>query len=252
MRPASFDYLRPDSLEQAYGALADGGVALAGGQTLIPALKTRSRRAKCLVDLSGLGRLRNIVRSGEQLRLGAMLTHQELAASAEVADFAAALAGVAALIGDLQVRNQATLGGSLCLRHPTGDYGPVLLCLKAGARLGSSAGERLVSVEELLAAGPAPGELLLEVVLPHPGGAWNSQRFPESGWPLCCACSVSVGDSRSLAASGPVTGPVRLPDSEQAVIDAARGLNFPDTAEASADYRRHLFCLLAGRALRTS
>lgn len=110
-----FEYHRPKTIDEAVRLLADNeeGKVLAGGMTLLPTMKQRLASPSDLVDLGALDELRGIQRQGDKLVIGAMTTHAEVAASADVADAIPALAYLAGHIGDAQVRNRGTLGGSI-------------------------------------------------------------------------------------------------------------------------------------------
>lgn len=233
-------YVVATSLEEACLALGEGARALAGGQMLVPQLKAGVGEAPSLVDLSRLAPLRGIEPTAQGVRIGAMVTHRDVAESAEVKAAAPVLSHVAARLGDLQVRNQATLGGSLCLGHPTIDYGPVLVCLGAKARLFSLEGGRTVAVSELLGSGLKPGELLVEVLVERTTGAWSYQRFPESGWPLCAVCALAPD---RVVAGGAVSGPFAM--------DGSALPELLDDQQASAEYRAHLLAVLRRRALQS-
>lgn len=229
-------YTMARSLEEACLALQAGARALAGGQMVVPWLKNGQLDGAGLVDLSGLRELRGIEEADEGLRIGAMVTHREIAESARVPSL---LAHVAGRLGDLQVRNQATVGGSLCLGHPTIDYGPVLVCLQARARLFSSKGTRSLEVSELLKGGPAPGELLVEVLVQPTAEPWAYQRFPEAGWAACAVCARPG----RVVASGARDGPF--------VMDGSDMPELLDDQLASAEYRGHLLEVLRRRALQS-
>src|SRR6188474_657125 len=128
-----FDYHRPGTLEDAAATLAQSEdvKVLAGGMSLIPALKLRLARYSGLVDLGGLDQLKGIRRDGDTLVIGAMTPHAEVAASAEVARAIPALARLARGIGDPLVRNRGTLGGSIANADPAADYPAAVLGLDA-------------------------------------------------------------------------------------------------------------------------
>jgi len=129
----AFDYRRPATLEEAERALAamEGAKLLAGGQTLIPAIKLRLNRLGALIDLSAIAQLNGVARDGDALIVGAMTTHADIAASPVVARAIAGLAELAEGIGDPQVRNRGTIGGSLANNDPAADYPAAVLALDA-------------------------------------------------------------------------------------------------------------------------
>ena len=129
----AFEYHRVASVDEASKAIgeAEDGKFLAGGMTLLPTLKLRLAQPSDLVDLASLDELKGIKKDGDQLVIGAMTTHAEVASSAVVRDGIAALAQLASGIGDAQVRNRGTLGGSIANNDPAADYPAALIGLGA-------------------------------------------------------------------------------------------------------------------------
>ncbi len=129
----TFDYARPTSVADAAMALSTNSEAklLAGGQTLIPTLKQRLAAPGSIVDLSGIADLKSISRDGNTLVIGAMVTHDAVARSADVKGVIPALAALAGGIGDPQVRNVGTIGGSVANNDPAADYPSAVLALGA-------------------------------------------------------------------------------------------------------------------------
>jgi len=256
--PAELDYRRAESLEDALAALAEPEAkALAGGQSLVSVLKLRLVRPRLLVDIGGL-ELRGVEELDGQLHIGALTTWNDLGQSEGFQRPAlAGLADCALGVGDLQVRNRGTVGGSLAHADPASDLPAVLLALRASFVLRSAGGERTVAASEFF-LGPfltalAAGELLTEVVVPLPptgsGSAYESFEHPASGFALAGAAALVRPDGeRSVAACGISAQPVLVevreePDAALADIDV-----FGDDF-ASEEYRRHLAAVLIGRAL---
>src|SRR5258706_2681406 len=129
----AFDYRRPATLSDAERALnaLSGAKLLAGGQTLIPALKLRLNRPEAVIDLGGIAGLSDIARKGDALAIGAMATHAQIGESQAVAASIAGLGRLAEGIGDPQVRNRGTIGGSLANNDPASDYPAAVLALNA-------------------------------------------------------------------------------------------------------------------------
>ena len=207
MIPAPLEYVRAESLADALQALADQGAkALAGGQSLIPVLKLRIARPGRVVDLGRLG-LDGIESHDGELRLDALVTWDTLAD----ADTLDALADCARGVGDLQVRNRGTIGGSLVHADPAADLPAVVLALGARLVLRSAAGEREVAADDFF-LGPfttaiEPTELLTEVVVPVPpqgsGSAYVKVEHPASGFALAgAAARVQADGGRSIAVTG--------------------------------------------------
>jgi aerobic carbon-monoxide dehydrogenase medium subunit len=251
--PASVRYLRAASLEEALEALAEPEAkALAGGQSLVSLMKLRLARPSLVVDIGRL-ELAGIETGDGELRLGALTTWASLASSPELQQPAlAAIRECAAAIGDLQVQNRGTLGGSLAHADPASDMPAVVLALDARLRLRSRDGERVLPASELF-LGPfttalADGELLTEVVIPLPepgsGSAYRSVEHPASGFALAGAAALVHPDgSHTVAVTGIGSMPFVLADG-----DLERAEIFGDR-HAPAEYRRHLAAVVVRRAL---
>ena len=256
MIPAPLEYKRATTLEDALEALADPEAAvLAGGQSLVPVLKLRLARPSVLVDIGGLGLGGVTVEDGE-VRIGALTTWDELLRNLSLArPELRAIHECAYGIGDLQVRNRGTVGGSMAHADPASDFAAVALAFAGSIRLRSPAGERSVEARDFF-LGPfttaiAQQELLTEVVVPVPesgsGSAYVSVEHPASGFPLAGAAAlVRPSGSPSVAVTGVGSHAFLLPDGDPAGVDGAEifGDHF-----ASADYRRHLARVVVGRAL---
>lgn len=261
MIPAQVRYVRPSTLDQALEALAEPDAkALAGGQSLIPVLKLRIARPSLLVDIGSLELGAVEIRDGE-LRIGALATWDELARAPELRRPAlAAIAECAAGIGDLQVRNRGTVGGSLAHADPASDMPAVLLALGAQVRARSAGGERALDADELF-AGPfttalGEAELLAEVVVPAPptgsGSAYCSVEHPASGFALAGAAALVLPDGReSVALTGVGSVPFRLPSNGDPG-DAIAGAEIFGDRFAPAEYRRHLAGVVVRRALESA
>jgi len=173
MYPANFDYKRPATVDEAIALLTQHGdeaKLLAGGHSLIPAMKLRLAQPKVVVDLGRIANLSYIRDSGASIAIGAMTTHQEIEASALLRDRSPLLADVAARIGDAQVRNKGTIGGSLAHADPAADYPAAILALDAEIDLASPRGKRTVKARDffvdLLQTAITPDEILVEIRVP--------------------------------------------------------------------------------------
>src|SRR5678816_1548362 len=149
MYSANFDYHRARSLADVHRLLAanPGAKLLAGGHSLIPLMKLRLAAPPAVVDIGRIAELRGISRSGDTIRIGALTTHAEIAASADVQKAAAALAEAAAVVGDPAVRNRGTIGGNIAHADPASDLPTVLVALDARIVIVGPSGERTVAAE---------------------------------------------------------------------------------------------------------
>ncbi|KAB2839787.1 MAG: xanthine dehydrogenase family protein subunit M [Burkholderiales bacterium] len=258
----NFNYHRPQSLADAASLLAakPEGKALAGGQTLVAALKLRLAGPSDLIDLSGVAGLKGISREGNALKIGAMTTHAEVAASSEVKSALPALASLAGEIGDRQVRNRGTLGGSIANNDPAADYPAGLLGL--GATVITN--KRSIAADDfftgLFGTALAAGEVITAVSFPIPKrAAYVKFKNQASRFALVGVFVAETAGGVRVAVTGAGQGGVF----RAAEIEAALGKNFSAAAvagvkisaanlnsdlHASAEYRAHLITVLAGRA----
>jgi carbon-monoxide dehydrogenase medium subunit len=257
------DYARPESVEEAVSLLGshENARALAGGQSLVNVMKTRVASPELVVDLNRVAALRGIRQAGGALEIGAMTTYAEIVDSPEVASARPILAEVARTIADVQVRNRGTIGGNVCSNDPTNHFPPLVVALGAEMTIVGPGGERTVSAEDFFEGvyltAVQPGELLTGVRVPAKGDArdgWASMTLGTDGTGIVnVAASVSDGTVR-LAIGCVSATPVVVTASadETAIRDAVAsvGLDPPGDVHASADYRRHLAEVLAGRAVR--
>jgi carbon-monoxide dehydrogenase medium subunit len=258
MIPASVRYARASTVEHALELLADPeSRAIAGGQSLVPLLKLRVARPSVVVDISRL-QLRGVSRSASELRIGALTTWDELLGAPEVGG--PALAGLReciAGIGDVQVRNLGTIGGSLAHADPASDLPAVLLALGASLRLRSPSGERTVAADDFV-LGPfttalEAQELVVEIAVPVPalgsGAAYVSVEHPASGFALAGAAAlVDDRGAKTVALTGVGSRPTLLPgdlDPDEAIA----GAEILGDGFAPADYRRELARTVTRRAL---
>jgi len=248
--PAAVDYVRAGSVEEALEALGrPDAKLLAGGQSLLPAMKLRIARPSVVVDIGGLG-LDGIEERNGDLAIGALTTWEELARSEALRQPAlAALPECATGIGDLQVRNLGTIGGSLAHADPASDMPAVAIALGARLSVRSASGDRTLEAAEL-ALGPfmtslGEGELIMEVLIPVPpagcGSAYVAVEHPASGFALAGAAAFVGAGTTRVAITGVAAAPFLL-DGE---LDDAE--LFGDRF-APVEYRRQLVRTLVGRA----
>ena len=256
MIPAPVRYARASDVEQALELLAEPDAkAIAGGQSLISVMKLRISRPSLVVDISRL-ELRGVEIRDDELHLGPLTTWDDLIGAPELRRPAlAAIAECASGIGDLQVRNRGTLGGSLAHADPASDMPAVLLALEATLQLRSPQGERIVPLGDFL-LGPfttalVAQELITDVVVPLPapgcGSAYVSVEHPASGFALAGAAALVEPTKRTVAVTGVAGQPFLLAgDDPGTALEAAE--IFGDRF-ASTEYRRALAGVVARRAL---
>ena len=256
MIPAATRYARARDVEHALELLAEPDAkALAGGQSLIPVMKLRIARPELVVDISRLD-LRGIEERDAALHIGPLTTWAEIAvADAFARPALAAVAECARKIGDVQVRNLGTIGGSLVHADPASDMPAVLLALGASVRVRSATGERELALTELL-IGPfmtslQPQELVTDVAVPLPergsGSAYVCVEHPASGFALAGAAALVGPGGESVALTGVGATPFVLPAGD--VRDAIRSAEIFGDGFASEEYRSELAAVVAERAL---
>jgi carbon-monoxide dehydrogenase medium subunit len=260
-----FDYHRPASAAQAREAIARGDELryLAGGQSLLPAMKFGLSAPSGLVDLGKVAELRGISRTAQTLRIGAMTSHAAVAASADVKAAIPALARVADGIGDPAVRSRGTLGGSLGLNDPAACYPAAVLGLGATVHTDRRTIAADAFFKGLYETALEPGELITAVEFPIPQqAAWMKFKQPASRFSLV-GVFVSRGPAGvRVAVTGAGACAFRVPALEAAltanwsaaacdgVTVSADGLN--TDLHASAAYRAHLIRVLCKRAVTAS
>ena len=259
----AFDYRRPHSVDEADLALKGlpGAKLLAGGQTLIPTMKQRLAKPPTIVDLGAIAGLRAISRKDGILVIGAMATHASVATSADVK---AALPGLAALaegIGDPQVRNRGTIGGSLANNDPAADYPGAAIAL--GATFKTT--KRTLTAEQffqgLFTTALEENEILTEIHFPAAKRfAYAKFANPASRYALVGVAVAETAAGVRVAVTGAgADGVFRVPAMEAALTksfaaNALAGITVdPATLSgdmhAAADYRAHLINVMAQRAV---
>lgn len=277
MIPASFDYERASSLDEALSLLAAGGEdarPLAGGHSLLPLMRLRLARPSLLVDIGGIDELRGVRDDGDSVTIGALTTHHEVAGATALTGGSGLIAKVAEGIGDPQVRHRGTLGGSVAHADPASDLPAALLALDAEVTLAGRGGTRSVAAADFF-VGPFmsaadDGEIVTGVRVPKREG-WGSayQKFQRRAqdWAIVgVAAVVNWTDSGVAGAAITLTNmggtPLRAHavetaltgTSEKAQIRAAASkvseLETPPADEnASSEYRLHLAQVLIARAV---
>jgi carbon-monoxide dehydrogenase medium subunit len=276
MIPQQFEYSAPKTLDEALGLLAEGAKPLAGGMSLIPMMKLRLAAPEHLVDLGRIKDLSYIREQGTVIHVGATTTHHDVESSPLLRGKCPLLAETASHIGDVQVRNMGTIGGSTAHADPAADYPAALQALEAKIILRGVKAERTVTADDFFidtfTTALEPGEIVREVIVPvdgeGTGTSYHKVLQPASGFAIV-GIAVRLrksGDKISMARIG-VTGlsnrAFRAKEAEKALegrtgtpaeIRAAAGLvgqgiDANSDLHASADYRLHLAAVYAARAL---
>ena len=283
MLPASFGYVAARSVEEALQLLAkhgDDAKLLAGGHSLIPAMKLRLASPRYLIDLGAVPGLRGVRVDGDSLAIGALTVHADVAASDLVRQQLPGLADAASMIGDVQVRNRGTIGGSVAHADPAADLPVILTALNASFVLQSAAGNRTVAADEFFidfyTTAIAANEVLTEIRVPLPppgaGTAYAKLPHPASGYVVvsagvlihrqpsgqCASARIALGGmgSKPIRATAteaalqgqPLTGDVIA----RAAAKAAEGTNPDDDFYATADYKRQVTTVYTRRAIEAA
>ncbi len=257
-----FNYHRPASLDEVSKILAANGEAkiLAGGMTLLPTMKMRLAQPSDLVDLSGIDGLGDINDTGDAIEIGAMVRHADVAGSDLVQSAIPALAELANSIGDAQVRNRGTLGGSIANSDPASDYPAAVLGLNAVIKTN----KREIAADDyfkgLFETALEPNELVLSVTFPKPKkAAYAKFPNPASRYAIVGVMVAETDSGIRVAVTGAGACAFRATAIEAALgksfsADAVNGLSmdaadFNDDLHASSEYRAHLIGVMAGRAI---
>lgn len=246
MFPAAFDYHRPSSLDEALSLLGslDDAKLMAGGHTLIPMMKLRLAQPAAVIDIGGLSELSGVSEDGGTVRVGALTTHGELAASEILEQHAPLLAEAAAQVADPQVRNRGTIGGNVAHADPASDLPAVVMALGATMHLRGPGGERSVPAGEffvdLMTTALQAGEVLTAISFPafaaRTGSAYAKLEHPASGYAVCGAAAVVGLDDGGNVARARLcfNGVTARPLDAAAVADALTGGDGSDHAIAAA------------------
>lgn len=255
-----FAYEKPKDVGAAAAALKGEAKLLAGGQTLIPTLKQRLARPSKLIDLGGVAALAGISVAGNVVKVGAMTRHAAVADSADVKKAIPALAALAGGIGDPQVRNRGTIGGSLANNDPAADYPAAVLGLGATIETNKRKIEADAFFKGMFETALGADEVIVTVHFPAPKrAAYMKFKNPASRYAIVgvFVAETSTGVRVAVTGAGPCV--FRATALEQALAKTfaasavegyahpAKGLNAD--IHASADYRAHLIGVMAKRAV---
>jgi carbon-monoxide dehydrogenase medium subunit len=283
MFPASFGYVAAHSVEEALQLLTQHGEdakLLAGGHSLIPAMKLRLASPRTLIDLGPVAGLRGVRMDGNTLAIGALTVHTDVAAAEFVQKHLPGLADAASVIGDVQVRNRGTIGGSIAHADPGADFPVILTALNASFVLQSMSGSRTVAADDFFidfyTTVMKPDEVLTEIRVPLPmagsGTAYVKLPHPASGYVVVSAgalitrqpsgsCALArialgglgAGPIRSIATETELQGKPLTPEIiGTAAAKAAENTDPADDTYASAEYKRHVATVYARRAIEAA
>lgn len=264
MIPAPFRHVRARTLTEALDALAEHGdeaKLLAGGHSLIPLMKLRLATPSVLIDIAELSECAGIRRAGDHLIIGALTRHVEVERSPIVRECAPLLCYTASLVGDPQVRNRGTIGGSVAHGDSASDLPVSLLALNAVFVAQGPRGQRTIPAAEFFVGfwqtALAADELLVEIRLPINVAGWSYQKFTTRSQDWATVSVAVAGDQITLGAMAEV--PLRAHAVETALAGGAtvseaahhadEGSSPSSDLRASADYRRHLSRVLTVAAL---
>ena len=261
----AFEYHRPGSVADAVALRRDRPEAtyLAGGHTLVPTLKQRLAMPSDMVDLNGIAELRQIREEGGRLVVGAMATHGEVTRSELVRSMIPGLAGLASWVGDAQVKNRGTIGGSIANNDPAADYPAAVVGLNATVKTD----RREIPGDDfflgMFETALEEDELVTAIVFPRPErAAYAKFPNPASRYAIVGVMVAQTGGGTRVAVTGAGPCVFRWPEAEQALgsnfsADALSNLTVsPDALNgdihASAEYRAHLVKVMAQRAVKAA
>ena len=280
MIPASFDYVRASSIDEAVEALVEHGdeaKVIAGGHSLLPLMRLRLAYPTALVDVSRIEEMQGVREDGDHLVIGSATTYEAVAHDALVQRHCGVIPQTVAHIGDPQVRHRGTFGGGLAHGDAAGDLPALALALDATFVVAGPGGRREVAASDFfvdyLQTALGPEDVLVEVKLPKLGGEWgyDYQKFNRvaQAWAIVGSLALvrrtnGAIDEARVGLTHMGTVPLRASQTEQAlrgastdaIADAcnlaAEGTSPPEDLNARADYRQHLARVLTRRAVENA
>ncbi len=272
MIPASFDYIRAESADEALAVLAahgDEAKLLAGGHSLLPLMKLRLAIPEVVVDIGRIDDLSYINDAGDHLAIGALTRHRDVETSDLVRSQAGLLAEATSHVGDPQVRHMGTIGGSIAHGDPASDLPSVMLAMRATLVAAGPSGQREIAVDDFftgfLETSLAEDEMLTEIRVPKmPNATWGFQKFNRRAqdWAIVGVSAVLNNGTAGIGLVNMDSMPIRAASVEVALADgasaadaaqsAAKGTNPPSDLNAGVEYREHLARVLTRRALETA
>jgi len=277
MIPNSFEYKRAGSVEEAIGMLSDDLKILAGGHSLIPAMKLRLNNPSTLVDISKIASIQGVKENEQSITIGAGTTHATLASDSTIAQHVPMMAQAAQSIGDIQVRNKGTIGGSMAHADPAADWPASLIASDANVNIAGPNGSRVVDIDQFFTGfyetALGENEIITSISVPKSGFNANSSyvkfKQPASRFAIVgCAAAIqmdgeSIGSIR-IALTGVADRAFRVTSVENALkgqplnastIEAAiangvtEGNDVLSDHYASEEYRSHLAKVYVKKAL---
>lgn len=282
MYPASFEYHRATSVADAIALMeryGDEAKVLAGGHSLLPVMKLRFATPAHLIDIGRIAGLSGITEAGGSIAIGALTRHADIASSAAVRKSIPALSDAASIIGDVQVRNRGTIGGSVAHADPGADLPAVLVALGAQVIATGKGGERTITAEQCFTGtfmtSLKAGELVTQVKVPVPaagsGSAYAKHPDAASGYAVVgVAAAVTVSGGKISAARVAITGlspnasrltgvesalvgqPATPASADSAAKAAGSALDLYDDARGSVAYKKNLASVYAARAVKAA
>jgi len=283
MFPANFAYVPARSVEEALQLIAmhgEEGKLLAGGHSLIPAMKLRLQSPQTLIDLGTVPGLRGVRADGNHLVIGALTVHTDVASSDLVRKHVPGLAEAASVIGDVQVRNRGTIGGSVAHADPAADFPVMLTALNATFVVQSSSGNRAIGADDFFTdfytTAMNANEILTEIRVPIPpagsGSAYAKLPHPASGYVVvsagalitrqasgsCTAARIAIGGlgsgpCRAIATEIELQGKPLTPQIiASAATKAAEETDPVEDSYAGAEYKRHVATVYARKAIEAA
>ena len=271
MIPAAFDYEVAESVDHAVGLLGEREDAklLAGGHSLVPAMKLRIARPASLIDIGRLDDLSYVAEEGDTIAIGALTRHKDVAGASLLWEHCPIVSFTAGQIGDPQVRHRGTIGGSLAHGDPASDLPTVILALRGELVARGPAGDRVIAATEFFTGvfqtALGPDEMLVEIRVPKLGSAgWSYTKMSRRAqdWATVAVAAVTKTNGAlptTIALTNMGATPLRAHASEDALAGgssiedaaalAAEGTEPSSDHAASAEFRRHLARVLTKRAL---
>jgi carbon-monoxide dehydrogenase medium subunit len=270
--PAGFEYEVAESVDHAIELLgrSEDAKLLAGGHSLLPAMKLRLARPAFIVDVGRLSDLAYVKEEGDTIAIGALTRHRDVAASPVLQDHCAIVSSTAGQVGDPQVRHRGTIGGSLAHGDPASDLPSVILALHVELVARGPEGDRAIPAREFFTGvfqtALAPNEVLVEIRVPKLGSAgWSYTKMSRRAqdWATVAVAAVVHGngsvEKAAIALTNMGATSLRATAAEEALVGgasiedaaalAAEGTEPPTDHAASSDFRKHLARVLTQRAL---